>query len=116
MEEYNRFLEITEKYGCGDSWGLFSSYIPHRVGYQCANFYRQYANAIAFYLLRYAYHPFRYVLPRGEIVDPNYMFTKNGEAVYVPVNKRRGAVANMSSNKEDSIASNDAPIPEPNQQ
>jgi len=64
--EYQRFIEIAEKFGCGDRWGLFSSHIPGRVGYQCANYYRG------------------YVLPRGEIVDPNYKFTLTGEVIYSP--------------------------------
>ena len=28
------------QHGCGDKWGLFASYIPHRVGYQCSAAYR----------------------------------------------------------------------------
>ena len=28
------------EHGCGDKWGLFASYIPHRVGYQCSAAYR----------------------------------------------------------------------------
>lgn len=29
------FPQVAREHGCGDKWGLFSSYIPHRVGYQC---------------------------------------------------------------------------------
>ncbi|KAI9228326.1 MAG: hypothetical protein DHS80DRAFT_15761 [Piptocephalis tieghemiana] len=33
--ELDLFLKVAREHGCGDKWGLFSSYIPHRVGYQC---------------------------------------------------------------------------------
>ncbi|ORX93837.1 hypothetical protein K493DRAFT_284294 [Basidiobolus meristosporus CBS 931.73] len=64
-EEKTHFLKVAAEFGCGDKWGLFSSYIPHRVGYQCSNFYRQ------------------YVLPEGLIFDPNYQLTSSGKAIYV---------------------------------
>ncbi|KAI8050231.1 hypothetical protein BDF22DRAFT_696204 [Syncephalis plumigaleata] len=41
QEEEDLFVQIAREYGCGDKWGLFASYIPHRVGYQCSNHYRQ---------------------------------------------------------------------------
>jgi hypothetical protein len=28
--------QVAMEHGCGDKWGLFASYIPHRVGYQCS--------------------------------------------------------------------------------
>ncbi|KAK4537620.1 hypothetical protein CDCA_CDCA13G3645 [Cyanidium caldarium] len=59
------FVDIARRYGCGDKWGLFASYIPHRVGYQCSNTYRD------------------TILPRGLIDDPNYAMTRNGKAVYI---------------------------------
>lgn len=34
QEEYDLFVEVAKENGCGNSWGLFSSYIPNRVGYQ----------------------------------------------------------------------------------
>ncbi|KAF9436485.1 hypothetical protein BGZ76_003812 [Entomortierella beljakovae] len=40
-EEGKLFLEVAKEFGCGDKWGLFASHIPHRVGYQCSNYYRQ---------------------------------------------------------------------------
>ncbi|KAJ1970012.1 hypothetical protein IWQ62_000250 [Dispira parvispora] len=46
-------------------WGLFASYIPHRVGYQCSNYYRQ------------------VILPECLIIDPNYKFNGAGQAIYV---------------------------------
>jgi len=64
QEEYDLFIEVSKKYGCGDQWGLFSSYIPNRVGYQCSNFYRQFA------------------LPDGKIIDPNYKMDSSGKAIF----------------------------------
>ncbi|RKP26226.1 hypothetical protein SYNPS1DRAFT_8030, partial [Syncephalis pseudoplumigaleata] len=29
-EEEELFVSIAKEYGCGDKWGLFASYIPHR--------------------------------------------------------------------------------------
>ncbi|KAJ2772554.1 hypothetical protein IWQ56_001328, partial [Coemansia nantahalensis] len=39
-EETREFLRLAREFGCGDKWGLFSTFIPHRVGYQCSNYYR----------------------------------------------------------------------------
>ncbi|KAJ2635026.1 hypothetical protein GGF40_003851 [Coemansia sp. RSA 1286] len=71
-EEKDMFLNVAKKFGCGDKWGLFSTYIPHRVGYQCSNYYRQ------------------YVIPAGWIIDDNYRIDSAGSAVYVG-NHRRSA-------------------------
>ncbi|KAK9723037.1 hypothetical protein K7432_002193 [Basidiobolus ranarum] len=71
-EEKSQFLKVATEFGCGDKWGLFSSYISHRVGYQCSNFYRQ------------------YVLPEGLIFDPNYQFTTSGRAIYVGPHMKSG--------------------------
>ncbi|KAF9970642.1 hypothetical protein BGZ73_006623 [Actinomortierella ambigua] len=71
-EERELFLEVARKFGCGDKWGLFASHIPHRVGYQCSNFYRQ------------------VVLPEGLVFDPNYKFTSTGKPIYCgKYNQRR---------------------------
>jgi hypothetical protein len=40
-EEVSAFVAVAEKHGAGDKWGLFSSHIPGRVGYQCSAVYRQ---------------------------------------------------------------------------
>ncbi|KNB46762.1 hypothetical protein JH06_1410 [Blastocystis sp. subtype 4] len=64
QEEIRAFCTTAEKFGCGDKWGLFATYIPHRVGYQCSNFYRQ------------------YILPKGLVIDPHYTITSNGEAIF----------------------------------
>ncbi|KAJ2778646.1 hypothetical protein GGI15_004118 [Coemansia interrupta] len=71
-EETEMFLRVAKEFGCGDKWGLFSTYIPHRVGYQCSNYYRQ------------------YVIPAGWIIDENYRIDGSGSAVYVG-SHRRGA-------------------------
>ena len=39
MERYNEWMSHNWKIGA--SWGLFSQGIPHRVGYQCMNYYRK---------------------------------------------------------------------------
>ncbi|PHZ09020.1 uncharacterized protein RHIMIDRAFT_241225 [Rhizopus microsporus ATCC 52813] len=64
-EEKSLFLKIANEHGCGDKWGLFATYIPHRVGYQCSNFYRQ------------------VILKNGLIFDPNYRYTSSGTPIYV---------------------------------
>ncbi|KAF9351625.1 hypothetical protein BGX34_000453 [Mortierella sp. NVP85] len=63
-EEGKLFLEVAREFGCGDKWGLFASHIPHRVGYQCSNYYRQ------------------IVLPQGLVFDPNYEYTSRGKPIY----------------------------------
>ncbi|KAL1926299.1 hypothetical protein VTP01DRAFT_5996 [Rhizomucor pusillus] len=64
-EEKQKFLEVAREHGCGDKWGLFASYIPHRVGYQCSNYYRS------------------EILPSGLIFDTNYQYTPSGRPIYV---------------------------------
>ncbi len=39
-EEHELFLATARQHGVGDAWGLFASYIPRRVGYQCSAYYR----------------------------------------------------------------------------
>jgi len=47
--------------GCDSpQWGVFAMAIEGRVGYQCANFYRQ-------------------LIKKGEVQDPNYWVDENGE-------------------------------------
>ncbi|KAI7898446.1 uncharacterized protein BX663DRAFT_524750 [Cokeromyces recurvatus] len=64
-EEKGLFLRIAREYGCGDKWGLFASYIPHRLGYQCSSFYRH------------------EIIKNGLVIDPNFQFTSSGEPIYV---------------------------------
>ncbi|GJJ77263.1 hypothetical protein EMPS_09622 [Entomortierella parvispora] len=70
--EKELFLKVAREHGCGDKWGLFASHIPHRVGYQCSNFYRQ------------------VVLPEGLVFDSNYEYTSRGRPIYCgKYNQRR---------------------------
>ncbi|KAI8074126.1 hypothetical protein BC940DRAFT_290098 [Gongronella butleri] len=72
-EEKAKFLELARQYGCGDKWGLFASYIPNRVGYQCSNFYRS------------------VILAEGLVFDDNYQYTPSGSVIYVGTHRgRRG--------------------------
>ncbi|KAJ2314198.1 hypothetical protein IWW54_001053 [Coemansia sp. RSA 2705] len=71
-DERQVFLAVARQFGCGDKWGLFSTHIPHRVGYQCSNYYRQ------------------YVIPAGWIIDDNYRIDSAGHAIYVGKHKSRG--------------------------
>ncbi|CDS06534.1 hypothetical protein LRAMOSA09062 [Lichtheimia ramosa] len=71
-EEKKLFLQVAREHGCGDKWGLFASYIPHRVGYQCSNFYRS------------------EILPSGLIFDDNYKYTPSGRPIYVGKHGARG--------------------------
>ncbi|KAI8335844.1 hypothetical protein BC941DRAFT_429558 [Chlamydoabsidia padenii] len=64
-EEKDLFIKIARENGCGDKWGLFASYIPHRVGYQCSNYYRS------------------VILPSGVVFDDNYQYTQSGKTYYV---------------------------------
>lgn len=47
------------------SWGLFSSWIPQRVGYQASAFYRD------------------VVIPSGAVVDARFRMTRTGRALFV---------------------------------
>jgi len=69
--EIDRFVEVAKEYGCGDKWGLFASYIPGRVGYQCSSAYRH------------------HIIPRGLLRDNNWRLTPSGEAIWI--GKRRTA-------------------------
>jgi len=70
-DEIDLFVEVARKYGCGDKWGLFSSHIPGRVGYQCSNAYRS------------------HILPQCLVIDPNYRFTTDGQPMYRPPGSKR---------------------------
>ncbi|KAK3271210.1 hypothetical protein CYMTET_20430 [Cymbomonas tetramitiformis] len=69
QEEIAHFVAVGKKYGAGDKWGLFSTHIPHRVGYQCSAAYRH------------------FVIPYGLLRDPNFKMTHSGEAIWAPVAK-----------------------------
>eukprot|EP00242_Pyramimonas_sp_CCMP2087_P006199 CAMPEP_0198201826 /NCGR_PEP_ID=MMETSP1445-20131203/4857_1 /TAXON_ID=36898 /ORGANISM="Pyramimonas sp., Strain CCMP2087" /LENGTH=496 /DNA_ID=CAMNT_0043872459 /DNA_START=151 /DNA_END=1641 /DNA_ORIENTATION=- len=63
-EEIAHFIDVAEANGCGDKWGLFSSHIPHRVGYQCSAVYRQ------------------VIIPAGLLRDPNFKISASGVAIW----------------------------------
>lgn len=62
MERYQTFRANNWKVGA--SWGLFSLALPHKVGYQCSNHYRK-------------------LLRQGELKDPSYVFTEDGELKFI---------------------------------
>lgn len=65
-EEHERFMSTVRKYGAGDKWGLFSSYVRTRVGYQCSAYYRE------------------VILPKGLVLDSRFKMRRDGTAVYKP--------------------------------
>ncbi|GAB4817289.1 hypothetical protein N2152v2_004335 [Parachlorella kessleri] len=64
-EEHELFLSTARANGVGDKWGLFASYIPQRVGYQCSAYYRD------------------VIIPQGLVLDKRFKITRNGRAVFV---------------------------------
>lgn len=68
-QERERFFARLAEVGADGKWGLFALKMPGRVGYQCANFYRQ-------------------LLARGEIVDDNYMLDDKGKFKFVGKHRR----------------------------
>jgi len=85
-EEKNLFLKIARKFGCGDKWGIFSSYIPKRVGYQCANYYRQ------------------VIIQDGLIFDPNYKFSKWGKPIYCGVFNNNNKKKKIETNNDKNVS------------
>nr|BBC28444.1 MYB-like DNA-binding protein [Yamagishiella unicocca] len=71
-DEHNLFVETARKYGVGDKWGLFASYIPNRVGYQCSAYYTQ------------------VIVPSGLILDARFRMDSWGDAVYMGPKGTRG--------------------------
>jgi hypothetical protein len=65
QEEHQVFMATAKQHGVGDKWGLFSSHIPQRVGYQCSSYYRD------------------VVVTQGLIKDDRFRMTRGGKAVYV---------------------------------
>jgi hypothetical protein len=89
---------VAVQHGCGDKWGLFASYIPHRVGYQCSAAYRHIIiprvrrGAARGWSLRVAPRTagcgalMRAPAPRcamqGLLRDNNFRMTASGEAIW----------------------------------
>ena len=63
--EHDLFLQTARDQGVGDKWGLFASYMPQRVGYQCSAFYRE------------------VIIPSGLILDSRFRMTRSGKAIFV---------------------------------
>ena len=63
-EEHSLFLETAKQHGVGDKWGLFASYIPQRVGYQCSAYYRD------------------VIIPACLVLDPRFTLSAQGKAVF----------------------------------
>ncbi|KAI9008767.1 hypothetical protein CLU79DRAFT_776816 [Phycomyces nitens] len=63
-DEKAMFLKRLDQVGPNGQWGLFSTEIPGRVGYQCSNFYRL-------------------LIENREIQDPNYVLDDNGKARFL---------------------------------
>lgn len=64
-EEHQLFLQTARQHGVGDKWGLFATYIPQRVGYQCSAYYRD------------------VVVAQGLVLDKRFRMTMGGKAVFV---------------------------------
>lgn len=86
-EEHELFVATMREHGVGDKWyaavavssstwamhhavddahrGLFASYIPNRVGYQCSAYYRD------------------VIVPSGLVLDDHYRLTQGGKAQHV---------------------------------
>eukprot|EP00002_Diphylleia_rotans_P002930 TRINITY_DN11920_c0_g1_i1.p1 TRINITY_DN11920_c0_g1~~TRINITY_DN11920_c0_g1_i1.p1 ORF type:complete len:611 (-),score=139.88 TRINITY_DN11920_c0_g1_i1:224-2056(-) len=85
-EEKELFLKRVTEIGITGQWGIFAMAIPGRVGYQCANFYRQ-------------------LIAGGELKDENYAFGPDGKLHYMFSNgpaKRRKPNEDSSDEREDS--------------
>lgn len=63
-EEHQLFLDTARKHGVGDKWGLFASYIPQRVGYQCSAYYRD------------------VIVPACLVLDHRFRLSAQGKAVF----------------------------------
>ena len=81
------------EHGCGDKWGLFASYIPHRVGYQCSAAYRHIIipRVRCFSLLLFSFRQRQPRFPlfcnsrrgaQGLLRDNHFLMTSGGEAVW----------------------------------
>ncbi|PNH04561.1 hypothetical protein TSOC_009254 [Tetrabaena socialis] len=62
--EHELFVATARQHGVGDKWGLFASYIPNRVGYQCSAYYKQ------------------FIIPSGLILDARFRLDAWGDAIF----------------------------------
>lgn len=63
-EERALFFKRLQEVGANGQWGIFSTAIPGRVGYQCSNFYRL-------------------LIETRQIHDPNYVLDEKGKAHFL---------------------------------
>jgi len=68
-DEVKLFYERMAEVGVNGQWGVFSTKIPGRVGYQCSNFYRQ-------------------LIESSQIIDENYQLDEKGKAHFIFKGKR----------------------------
>lgn len=86
-EEREVFLARMQEVGVNGQWGIFAKEIYGRVGYQCANFYRQ-------------------MIENAEIEDPRYVIDENGKAHFL-FSKRKGR--SSSSTPSDATPQSNSP-------
>lgn len=86
-EEREIFLARMQEVGVNGQWGIFAKEIYGRVGYQCANFYRQ-------------------MIENAEIEDPRYVIDENGKAHFL-FSKRKGR--SSSSTPSDATPQSHSP-------
>lgn len=86
-EEREMFLSRMQEVGVNGQWGIFAKEIYGRVGYQCANFYRQ-------------------MIENSEIEDPRYTIDENGKAHFL-FSKRKGK--SSSSTPSDATPQSNSP-------
>ncbi|KAI8386841.1 hypothetical protein BD560DRAFT_142491 [Blakeslea trispora] len=63
-QEQKLFLKRLAEHGANSQWGIFSTAIPGRVGYQCSNYYR-------------------HLIKTRQIHDPNYTIDEKGKVHYL---------------------------------
>lgn len=63
ITEYGVDYRVNQLAGHEGQWGIFSTHIPGRVGYQCSNYYRQ-------------------LVKEGKIQDDNYVMNEDGKLVF----------------------------------
>lgn len=89
-EERQRFLHRLAEVGADGNWGIFSTVIPGRVGYQCSNFYRK-------------------LLDEGVVRDPNYFQDSRGKWHYRFSNSNpKNLEAALKSENVENSPSNEA--------
>lgn len=86
-EEREIFLNRMQEVGVNGQWGIFAKEVYGRVGYQCANFYRQ-------------------MIENAEIEDPRYVIDENGKAHFL-FSKRKGR--SSSSTPSDATPQSNSP-------